>query len=356
MSDNSPATLRRVLVIRPGGMGDLILLIPVLRRLRAAWPRVEIDLVCEQRNAAVMALAGFKVTLLPYDRHPLRLLLHLLRARYDAALDTEQFHHFSALIAWLSGARFRIGFKIVPARTLLYTHLVPYALDGYEGYEFGRLLEPLGVPACDYRLAGSLCVPDDPLPLALASRLERAAAQGALAAIYAGASTSYKQWGAANYGALIRRLVGERGMSVALLGGAHDRDACAAAAAAAGTLPEGRVVVLAGELPLARTAQLMRRARLFVGGDSGLAHLAQALGTPAVVLFGPSDALKWGGRGERVRIVQRPVPCAPCFIFGYHKLCRHWQCMRGITVDDVLAACAAVRLEKNAEVRMQNAE
>ncbi len=343
MPDMSPATLRRVLVIRPGGMGDLILLIPVLRRLRAAWPRVEIDLVCEQRNAAVMALAEFKVLLLPYDRNPWRLLSHLLRTHYDAALDTEQFHHFSALLAWLSGARFRIGFKIVPARNLLYTHLVPYALDDYEGCEFGRLLDPLGVPACDYRLAGALCVPDSPLPVAAASRFERAAAQGALAAIYAGASTRYKQWGAANYGALIRRLVGERGMSVALLGGAHDREACAAAAAAAGALPEGRVVVLAGELPLAGTAQVLRRARLFVGGDSGLAHLAQALGIPAVVLFGPSDALKWGGRGDRVRIVQRPVPCAPCFIFGYHKLCRHWRCMRGIAVDDVLAACAALR-------------
>ncbi|MFZ4398287.1 MAG: glycosyltransferase family 9 protein, partial [Kiritimatiellia bacterium] len=341
---NAPETLQRVLVIRPGGMGDLILLVPVLRRLRAAWPRVAIDLVCEQRNAAVMSLTGLDVTLLPYDRRPLRLLAQLLRTRYDAALDTEQFHHFSALIAWLSGAPFRIGFKIAPARNLLYTHLVPYAMDGYEGHEFGRLFEPLGVPASGYLLAGALSVTDVALPGAAAAQLERATAQGSLAAIYAGASTPYKQWSTANYGALARQLVSERGMSVVLLGGARDRAACAAAAAAAGKLPDGRVIVLAGELTLAQTAQVLRHSRLCVGGDSGPAHLAQALGTPCVVLFGPSDVMKWGGRGERVRIVRRPIPCAPCFIFGYHKLCRHWHCMRAITVEDVLSACTAVRL------------
>lgn len=98
---------------------------------------------------------------------------------------------------------------------------------------------------------------------------------------------------------------------------------------------------LAGELTLAQTAAVIRDASLFVGGDSGLAHVAAALGTPTVVFFGPSDSRKWGARGDKHRIVRRDLACAPCCIFGYHKLCRSVACLQQITADDVFAACTS---------------
>jgi ADP-heptose:LPS heptosyltransferase len=101
-------------------------------------------------------------------------------------------------------------------------------------------------------------------------------------------------------------------------------------------------VTLAGRLDLAGTAAIIARSALFVGSDSGLAHLAVALGVPTVVLFGPSDSLKWGTENSRHAVVRHDLPCAPCFIFGYHKPCRTIACMKGISVDDVLRACEAV--------------
>ena len=94
--------------------------------------------------------------------------------------------------------------------------------------------------------------------------------------------------------------------------------------------------------PLPEVTALIRQARLFVGGDSGLAHLAAAAGTPTVVLFGPSDSKKWGIKDARHKVVCKALPCAPCFIFGYHRPCRDIQCMHRIETDEVFTACASL--------------
>jgi len=124
---------------------------------------------------------------------------------------------------------------------------------------------------------------------------------------------------------------------IGLVGGKADAEVAGNIARQSG-LGE-RVVVLAGGLSLAQMAGLLQRAALFIGGDSGLAHLAVALGTPTVVLFGPSDPMKWGVRGPRHAVVLKKMSCAPCFIFGYHKPCRSIQCMADISVDDVMEGC-----------------
>jgi ADP-heptose:LPS heptosyltransferase len=104
--------------------------------------------------------------------------------------------------------------------------------------------------------------------------------------------------------------------------------------------------VLAGRLTIEQTAKMISGAALFVGGDSGLAHLAAAYDIPAVVMFGPSDAEKWCRESETVAVVRKPMACSPCFIFGYHKYCRTIACMDQIDVDAVLAACRKVRAKR----------
>jgi len=332
-----PASVRRLLLIRPGGMGDMVLLLPALRRLRRHFPSADIRVVCERRNLEVLKLADLDRCALPYDSRPLRFLRELLRAPFDVALDAEQFHHFSAVFALLSRARLRIGFKINPIRNPLYTHLVNYALDGPEAREFLRLLEPLGIPAAAASATGVLADLRLPLPPAVEERLRPLAGAG-FAVIHAGASTVYKQWPAENFAAVALRLNQENGLAAVLVGHGGDRrvnrlvvERCAAAGCPAAALE--------GTLSLVETAALMQRARLFVGTDSGLAHLAAALDVPSVVLFGPSDAGKWGGAGERHAVVRKDLPCAPCFIFGYHKPCRAVACMRTITAAEVWEAC-----------------
>ncbi|MEI8352616.1 MAG: glycosyltransferase family 9 protein, partial [bacterium] len=127
---------------------------------------------------------------------------------------------------------------------------------------------------------------------------------------------------------------------IGLVGGRKDAGLARRIAALAGQ--DGQVRVMAGELTLRETAELIGKAVLFIGGDSGLAHMAVALGAPTVVLFGPSDPLKWGVKGRQNAVVCKGLACSPCFIFGYHKRCHTIACMAGITVDEVVLACSKV--------------
>ena len=333
---NQPAKVQRILVVRPGGMGDMILLQPMLRSLRGRYPEAEIDLVCERRNREILSLAGQDVGILLYDANPVGTLLSLIRRHYDLAIDSEQFHNFSAVMVWLSGAPVRIGFKINPGRNPIYTHLVNYDLEGYEADEFMRLLHPLGIRD------GS----------AVSGMMEHLRQQGEIPAtpvvlIHAGTSTRYKEWAPSKYAELARRVVENmrvRGIAprIALVGGAGD----VALAQRIAALAEmgGQLDVMAGDRPLAETVAMIAHATLFIGGDSGLSHLAVALGTPSVVLFGPSDPRKWGFTGKRHVVVCKERACSPCFIFGYHKPCHDIGCMADITVDDVMAGVSRVEL------------
>jgi ADP-heptose:LPS heptosyltransferase len=330
--------VRRVLVIRPGGMGDMILLLPVLQRLRALLPDATVEVIGERRNAAVLRLAGWTSNCLTYDGAPLRLLWELLTNRYDVALDTEQFHHFSAVLALLSRARIRIGFKINPSRNQLYTHLVNYAVDRHEGGQFMELLAPLGVTDRAYRLEGVLARVDFAPRAATQEWLAERRRRGPFVVLAPGTPTPYKRWETHRFVELMRTLKQRWGLATVLMGG---RDAArlirGLAASASGNGND--VSVPAGRPSLAETAAVLREARLFVGLDSGLAHLAVAVGTPTVVIFGPSDHLKWGHDDRRHAVVHQPLACSPCFIFGYHKLCRTIACMDAVSVDHVLAAC-----------------
>lgn len=319
-------TIRRILVIRPGGMGDMILLQPMLKSLRKHCPLAEIDLVCEKRNRDISALAGAAGRVILYDANPFSFLGKLRREHYDAVIDTEQFHYFSAMMAILSRAPVRIGFKINPGRNTLYTHLVNYDLEGYEAGEFMRLLAPLGIRD-QAVVKGCLSLPG------------HSEGQSGAIVIHVGTSTRYKHWETGKFVELVKRLAATESAGngpIILAGGRREVRVADEIARRAGS--GDRVKGMAGSLTIRQTAALIGKANLFIGGDSGLAHLAVALGTPTVVLFGPSDHKKWGASGPGNMVVRTELPCSPCFIFGYHKFCHSIACMSCITVEHVMTA------------------
>lgn len=347
LQDISAVQPRRILVIRPGGMGDLLLLLPSLQALQKAFPAAEIDLICERRNMEVLEIAGWADSALPYDARPFTVLRRLVQRRYDVVIDTEQFHHFSAILSLLSKAPVRIGFKINPARNQLYTHLVNYAMDGMENLQFARLLSPLGIsePAADVTgilRAASFRIPGNP---AISDFLKA----GPSITLCVGSSTPYKRWDQDRFVALCRRLREHHpNLGLIFVGGAGDQ---AASLAVMQKLKEEdrsiRAINSAGELSLSETAGIIHSALLFIGGDSGLGHLAVALGTPTVLLFGPSDHQKWGHAGSRHYVIRHSIGCAPCFIFGYHRPCRTIACMKGIGVEAVVDACEKLLSQAN---------
>lgn len=327
-----------VLVIRPGGIGDAVMLLPMLAALREALPGREVDVLCESRNRHVLQFAQpAPRRILTYDREPLTALRHIRRSRYAVVFDTEQYHHFSGVLAAWTHAPVRVGFKINAKRNALYTHLVSYDLDGPEDVQFGRLLAAVAggrVPTLPRKHG---LIPKDAALPELPESLAAALRQGPVAVLHAGGSAAAKRWPNERYAELCGALAAGSGLRPILVGGPADQPFAADIARCAGDT----VLNACGVLTLAQTAALCRRSTVFVGPDSGIAHLASAVGTPCVVLFGPSDPLKWGPR-EGGRAVLCPVPCGPCAIFGYNKPCRAHACMEGITVGKVLQAVSDV--------------
>ena len=155
----TPDVPHRLLIIRPGGIGDTVLMLPMLRALREALPNATLDVACETRNAEALLMADVDAHPLVFDRNPMHFLNHLRTTAYTAAIDTEQFHHFSACFALLSGAPVRVGFNINPCRNPLYTHLVNYDVAAPEGDLFLQLLPPLGLAQQPFSLSGALTAP-----------------------------------------------------------------------------------------------------------------------------------------------------------------------------------------------------
>jgi ADP-heptose:LPS heptosyltransferase len=336
---NRPTRTARILLIRPGGIGDMTVLLPILQDIRRALPDAVVDIVCERRNVEVLSLVNMENRALVYDASPLAFLRRITGQTYDVAIDFEQFHHFSAVFALLCRAPVRVGFKVNPHRNPLYTHLVGYDLDGPEATQFRGLLAPLGISGSPMQAGWKLPAP--PLPEKTRGAVEAGAGRSGFAVIHASARQRHKRWGRAGFAELAGRLYREHGLSAVLLGSAADR----AEIEAITDMLNGSgvpVLPLAGMLTLRDSCAVIAAAALFVGIDSGLAHLATAVDTPTVVLFGATDPRKWGVSTGAHAVVWKRVPCSPCCIFGYHRPCRAIQCMDEITVEDVASACRRV--------------
>jgi heptosyltransferase II len=326
---------RRILFIRPGGIGDAVFLIPVIQAMKERFPESRISVLAEKRNAAIFSFCRAVDRTFRYDSP--RELLEVLNGTYDVVLDTEQWHRLSAVIAWLSGAPVLIGFA-TNQRKRLFTHPVSYSHDAHEDDSFFSLLEPFGIPGAPGGIEPFLAIAEGALVSATGKLGD--SANHPFIAFFPGASIPERRWGAEKFRDLAVRLHG-RGLPVVVVGGTGDEEAGEA-------ITEGGLGRnLAGKTSLAETASVLTRSLLLVTGDSGVLHIAVALGVPTVSLFGPGIARKWAPRGENHIVLNRHLICSPCTRFGYTPRCSFGaRCLVELDVPEVEEAVVKL-LEKN---------
>lgn len=312
----------RIAVLRALHLGDLLLLIPALRALRAAFPRARIDFIGLPWARELLARFGYTDDFLEFPGWPgipevpveadrlAAFLVRVRQRRYDLAL---QFHGNGAVsngfLAAL-GARLTVGYYPADGHGLRPDLGQPYPEDLPEVLRCLNLLTLLGV-----RPRGAALE----FPLHPADRAEAAARLGPadqpgrpLVVIHPGARPPARRWPAERFAALARRLRAD-GLTVVVVGGPGDRETLAAVRAHL----DPAVPVIA-DLSLGGLAALLARATLFIGNDSGPAHLAVAVDTPSLRLFGPADPRRWAPLDQtRHRLLHRPVACSPC---------QHWTC------------------------------
>ncbi len=320
-----PAAPRSILIIRPGGIGDAVLLVPTVHYLQKHFPQSSIDILVEQRNAGAFTLCSGLRRVYHYDRPSL--LLRLLFNHYDVVIDTEQWYRLSAVIGRLVRAPLKIGYA-TNERRRLFTHPVHYDLEDYEVNSFLRLLQPLGIGPGDSIEPPWLKVPET--AKSAIAKLLPVGDPAPLVVIFPGASIPEKCWGDNHFREVVRWCA-ERTLKVVLIGGTGEKEI-------AGRIAAVGAISLVGMTSLAETAAILERAAVVVSGDSGILHIAAGLGRSTVSLFGPSSSAKWGPRGDQ-HVVLRPSECPACSRYGTTPPCpQNVRCMQEISVENVTSA------------------
>jgi ADP-heptose:LPS heptosyltransferase len=317
---------RHFLVIRPGGIGDAVLLIPTILALQKKYPAAQITVLAEKRNGAIFRSCPAVSKVLYYDNP--KELLTAICGRYDVVIDTEQWHRLSAVVARLTGASLLIGYA-TNDRHRLFSYPISYSHDDYEPESFYHLLAPLHiVPPELVPLPFPHITPDLELR---ASALLGQLGESSFVVIFPGASIPERRWGADRFRQVAVALAGA-GIPVVVVGGKEDAE-------------EGKAIVsgtnglnLAGKTTLAETAAVIAKGAVLVSGDSGVLHMGIGLGKHTVSLFGPSNIRKWAPKGSNHIVIHKNLQCSPCSKFGYTPKCPiKAKCMADITVDEVVA-------------------
>lgn len=363
----------RLLVVKLADFGDALLTTPALRALRQRYPGARIDALTTPQSEAVFRHSGFADDVIAfrkesYDRPlglaaaplaPLRLGRRLRSRRYDAValfhpLTTRAGSVKHAALALSTGAPIRAGLAVHGAGRAWF--LNRRAPDG--GFDADHT-----VRAC-LAVASALDAPP-PADLSLSFRPGREAFDrarellaglpsggGPVVALHPGCGgfSPARRWSATGFAAVADGLA-DRGCRLVLVGTPADDTAAVAAAARAPMLD------LTGRTDLPVLAAVLSAADVFVGNDSGVTHLATAMDTAAVAVFGPSNPVAWGpwwpgaeGRNgvSPHQVVALDLPCRPCLYVG-HSLgsphgCPTRDCLAWLAPERVLAA-AIVALE-----------
>lgn len=323
---------RRILVIRPGGIGDAVLLYPALSELRNHYADHTIDVLAEKRNSGIFAGCPYINNLLLYDRHTLDTLYGVIKGGYDIVIDTEQWHRMTSALSYLTRAPERVGFA-TNERAELYSRRVRYSQDDYEAVSFLNLVSAL--TGEKYEFDGAK--PFLPIASGLNGELGAAvsdfrAGKKAVLGIFTGATVPERKWGSDKFAGLAGELSKEN-IGIVLLGGGQEiRDA----GAFSRTREDGFVLDLIGKTPLRETASVISELDLFISADTGLMHIAYGVGTPTVSLFGAGIQKKWAPRGDKHIVINRNEPCSPCTRFGYTPRCPYGvRCLAEIDVEEV---------------------
>lgn len=338
--------VKAILLIQLGDIGDVVYSFPCARALKETMPNAKLVMAVRQKAAGlvegcrwadeVIAVDGIQRGAWDALRYQWRFWRTVRGYGFDLAIDLRTGTR-GAVLAVLSGADIRLAPYSLDGtlwRNKLFTHLV---MPSGKQQQFIvehclEILTPYGIQTD--KLLPEIMVPPERLAeaerLLAAYGLER---QEKLVAIQPFSLWVYKEWKTEKMAALIRRLQAEHGLPVLIVGGPDEQEKAEAIIALAG---DG-VCNLAGKTSIALLPALLQKCCLFIGVDSAGLHIAAAVGTPTIGLYGPSGFATWAPKGEGHVVVHKKMSCVPC----HRKGCEDSlvsRCMDELSVDEVYSA------------------
>ena len=335
-------SVHRVLVIRLRSIGDTVLSTPSLIALRRFLPDAQIDILLEDWVAPL--LTGFDsvdsvVSMGKASIDRLSTARQIRRTKYDVVFNLHG-GTTSTMLTRATDARHRVGYAYYQY-SFLYNHLLSSSADFWNSEKTHSaeqqlaLLGFMGVPVED-RPRSRLIVSDT----ARRSLAQRYSLREPYALIHPASLFRTKQWSSKNFGDVVDYLAGRRMNAIAVASPAENSVLKELLAATRSP------VIIADDLTLPEITALASEATLFVGNDSGIAHIAAALNTPTVVVFGSSNRDHWRPWTDAPNeIVFNPFECQPCP--GYEcEVYGEPKCILSVSSDQVIAAIDRVLAQK----------
>ncbi len=339
-------TVERVLVVRLRSIGDTVLSTPSLFALKRFLPHAAVDILLEDWVAPVLDGFPHVDNVITVERGSTaaraRIARRLRANRYDVVYNLHG-GPTATLLTRATGAKHRVGYQTYQYARL-HNHLSPSPLLLWERDQTHSVEQQLallgwtGIPVSD-RPATQLAVTEQ-AAAAVGSRLKSAGLIDApFAVIHPAAAFATKQWAAENFGQVATGLASQGLPIVAIT-----------------TPNETRImeelkrntpapVLALTDLSLPEITALIARARLFVGNDSGIAHIAAAVKAPSVVIFGSSNRAHWRPWATAAaEIVYEEMECQPCHGYFCEKF-EQPECIKRVPVERALAAVERVLRE-----------
>ena len=341
----------RILVIRRRYLGDIVLLGSVLRNLRLHWPQAHVTVLTEAAFAGVLGLNPDINGALTFPRKLgewFGFIRALRRARFTHVLDFDNTDK-TALVTRLTSSPVRATFnrELIPFRyPRVYTHQANVTNAFYDSHHitdtYLALPAAIGVPIVSREVK---LVPhrEDPSD---ARRLVYPGGRKVL--IHPGSRSTHRVWPADRFAAVSDRLQDELGAQVFVTAGPREKSLAEAIRGRA----VSHIVTAYETKTVGGLAALLAQFDLFICHDSGPMHIAAAVNTPVVALFGSQNATIWRPLGDHHSVLQTPLPCAcigadapmPCVREDSYRS----YCVRMLSTDEVFDA-AASRLQASSE-------
>jgi heptosyltransferase-2 len=323
-----PELIRRILVRLPNWLGDTVMALPALRAIRKSWPAGEITLAGPWAGLLSSQSVGDHFLNVRQEwRNPAGFVWSARSASFDlAVLFPNSFQ--SALFSWLGGIRWRVGYRS-DGRGWLLTHPVPRPSGiTHQVEEYLGLISAVGIPSGESIPRYSVTPRDADRAWEILRALGLGPESRFIGIQLGAAFGPSKRWLPERLVELVERLHAAVGAEPLLLGPMEEQP-LAEWIAARTSVP---VHSLVGKDNPDLLPAVLACCRALVSADSGPAHLAAAVGTPVVTLFGPTDPRKTRPLGPSQTALSAHVPCSPCFL---PRCPIDHLCMKGITVQQV---------------------
>ncbi|MDE2028298.1 MAG: glycosyltransferase family 9 protein [Candidatus Omnitrophica bacterium] len=345
---------RKILIINPYGIGDVLFTTPVIRNLRLAFPKAAIGYLANARTASFLKADGDITRVFVYERdefvqayrqNPLKfarkwfeLFQTIKQEAFDLALDFSMNSTFGFLTA-ACGIKERVGFDYKKRGRFL-TDRLPF--EGYQGKHVIEhqldLLRYLQIPVATNRM--SLAIPYGDIQWARQWVLQQGIdSSKPLIGVVPGAGASwgknagFRRWAGSKYAELLDKIIENFDAAVILMGDSKEEEVCREVL----RLAHFPIHFAVGQSSILRSAALLKSCKAAVLNDGGPLHMAVAVGTRTVSIFGPVDPVVYGPyppQGHNV--VQGRLACQPCYRRFRLARCEHISCLVELSVEEAL--------------------